>query len=238
MLYTQEAVQQSLRTQNGKRVFWLAEGDRLTPAAQDWLRQEKIEITRRSAGFEDLLGGKYDKKPEEMTHLTGNTLVPKTHPRIAFRGKLDSLQAQVLLCGLHAEGNLQDSLEQMLTYLRKLLRCEVLEEPLKEERFLGLSQEDLREHSHYPQKYYGQGHFQPDFSHGEMILELNFLRTQIRKAELSCCRAFSDPEGRITRPDLVQGLNRLSSACYILMIRCKAEKEGTWSSSSGRSQMP
>ena len=238
MLYTQEAAQQAVRTQGGKRVFWLSEEDRLTPAARDWLRQEKIEITQRSTGFEDLFGGKYDKKPEEMTHLTGNTLVLKTHPRIAFRGELDSLQAQVLLCGLHAEGKLRDSLKQMLEYLRKLLRCEVLGEPVQEEKLLGLSHSELREHSHYPQKYYGQGHFQPDFSHGAQILELNLLRTQIRKTELSCCRAFSDAEGRITRPDLVQGLNRLSSACYILMIRCKAEKEGTWNSSSGKSQMP
>ena len=37
-----------------------------------------------------------EEKPEEMTHLRGNRLVPKTHPRIRFRGQLDSLMAQVL----------------------------------------------------------------------------------------------------------------------------------------------
>lgn len=227
MLFTQDAARQAVRTQGGKRVFWLSEGDRLTPAAQDWLRQEKIEITKRELDFEDIFGGKYSKKPEEMTHLTGNTLVLKTHPRIAFRGELDSLQAQLLLCGLHAP-DLQEDLGQMLSYLRKILKCEVLDEAIEKEPLLGLSHGDLRAHSHYPQKFYGQGHFQPDFTHGRTILELNLLRAQIRKTELACCHAFSDREGRVTRPDLVQALNRLSSACYILMIRCKAEKEGTW----------
>ncbi len=234
MLFTQEAAQAAVRNQGGKRVFWLSDGDRLTPAAQDWLRQEKIEVTRRAVGFEDLFGGKYEKKPEEMTHLSGNILVPKTHRRIAFRGELDALQARVLLCGMEAEGQLRQGLQEMLEFLRRLLRCEVLDEPLEEGGLLGLSQEDLREHSHYPQKYYGQSHFQPQFSDGRRILELNLLRTQIRRTELSCCRAFSDRDGKSTRPDLVRGLNRLSSACYILMIRQKAEKEGLWNSSSNR----
>ena len=237
MLYTQEAVKAAIRTQEGKRVFWLTEGDRLTPSAQDWLRQEKIEIVPRQEGFSDLFGGQFQKKPEEMTHLTGNTLVLKTHPRIAFRGELDSLQAQVLLCALHIR-IFEKELTEMLHYLRQILRCEVMDEPLEELSLLGLSQKELRAHSQYPQRVYGQGHFQPELAHGEAVLELNFLRTQIRKTELSCCRAFSDTEGRVTRKDLVQGLNRLSSACYILMIRCKAEKEGTWKSSSGNWQMP
>ncbi|MCD8499300.1 MAG: ATP-binding protein, partial [Clostridiales bacterium] len=42
-------------------------------------------------------GSFYLEKPEHMTHLHGNVLVPKNHPRIVFRGKLDSLQAQIVL---------------------------------------------------------------------------------------------------------------------------------------------
>ncbi len=217
-------MRQAVRNQEGRRVFWLSPEDRLTPAARDWLREENIPIAERQQGFEDLFGGCYEKKPEEMTHLSGNVLVPKTHRRIAFRGEIDALQSQILLLG---EGI--PELQELLDYLRELLRREVLEEPLEEKLLLGLSPEALREQSHYPQKYYGIGHFQPQFSHGREILILNRLRTQIRKAELSCCHAFSDRDGKITRPDLVQGLNRLSSACYILMLRRKAEKEGTWS---------
>ena len=103
-----------------------------------------------------------------------------------------------------------------------------------EEEYRNLSEEELREHSHYPQKYYGQTHFQPKSSDDRLLLLLNQLRTQIRRTEISCCHAFSDRDGKITRPDLVQTLNRLSAACYILMIRRKAEKEGLWSSSSNK----
>ena len=234
MLFTQEAAQAAVRTQEGKRVFWLSEGDRLTPSARDWLRQEKIEIVERHREYRDLLGGVYAKKPEEMTHLSGNLLVPKTHRRIAFRGELDALQAQVLLCAQEADEPLRTALEEILHCLRNLLRAEVLEESVEKIRLLGLSEEELREHSHYPQKYYGQTHFQPKSSDDRLLLLLNQLRTQIRKTELSCCHAFSDRDGKSTRPDLVQTLNRLSAACYILMIRRKAEKEGLWSSSSNK----
>ncbi len=221
MLFTQENARQAVRNQEGRRVFWLSPEDRLTPAARDWLREENIPIVERQRGFEDLLGGYYEKKPEEMTHLSGNVLVPKTHRRIAFRGEIDALQSQILLFG----GEIPQ-LQELLDYLRELLRREVMEEPLEEKPLLGLGQKELRAISHYPQKTLGVGHFQPQFSDGREILILNYLRTQIRKAELSCCRAFSDRDGKITRPDLVQGLNRLSSACYILMLRRKAEKEG------------
>ena len=83
----------------------------------------------------------------------------------------------------------------------------------------------LRERSHYPQKYYGQGHFQPDFGDGEALLWLNRLRTEIRRTELLCCAAFSDRDGRLTRQDLGKALNRLSSYCYLLMIGEKARGE-------------
>ena len=38
MLYTEEAVRAGLRVRDGRRVFYLPEGSRLTPAARDWLR--------------------------------------------------------------------------------------------------------------------------------------------------------------------------------------------------------
>lgn len=37
------------------------------------------------------------KKPETMTHLRGNVLVKKTHPLIALRGEIDSLEAEIIV---------------------------------------------------------------------------------------------------------------------------------------------
>ena len=86
----------------------------LTPCAQEFVRDHHIEIIRRpkygamsrskipmqngKPVFVNLeTGRECAEKPEEMTHLRGNLLVSKTHPRIAFRGQLDSLLAEILL---------------------------------------------------------------------------------------------------------------------------------------------
>lgn len=229
MLYTEESVRAGVRNQGGKRVFYLAAEDRLTPSARDWLRAEGISVLRvseRPQSYTTLFGGSFAEKPEEMTHLHGNVLVLKTHPRIAFRGKIDALEAEILLCQAAANGNssLISALQEMLDFVRTLIRADVLGEPVKEVHLCGLSAKELREHSHHPEKYYGQSHFLPSYSDGVLLLQLNRLRTSVRQAELACCKAFSDREGKCERPDMVQALNRLSSLCWILMIRIKAGK--------------
>ena len=97
MLYTEEAVRAGLRVRDGKRVFYLPEGSRLTPAARDWLRQEGVTVVPHAetppAAYRTPDGAAFAEKPEHMTHLRGNILVPKTHPRIAFRGGIDTLEA-------------------------------------------------------------------------------------------------------------------------------------------------
>ena len=100
-----------------------------------------------------------------------------------------------------------------------------VDEQVAEVRLCGLTDAELREHSHFPDKYYGQPHFLPAYTDGEAILRLNRLRTKVREAELACCRAFADADGKLRRVDILQALNRLSSLCWILMIRCKAGKE-------------
>ena len=97
---TEEAVKANIRNREGKRVFYLGAGDQLTPGARDWLRQEKIDILPASEArperFELLGGGYIEEKPEHMTHLNSQVLVDKTHPRIAFRGALDTLEADTI----------------------------------------------------------------------------------------------------------------------------------------------
>ena len=96
MLYTEDMVRSNLRNRGGKRVFYLAKGDTLTPGARDWLRQQRVEILSAEQAKPEvyrLLNGAYvTEKPEHMTHLNGDSLVLKTHPRITFRGALDTLE--------------------------------------------------------------------------------------------------------------------------------------------------
>ena len=88
-------------------------------------------------------------------------------------------------------------------------------------RFLGLDGDGLREHSHHPEREEGQPHFLPAPEDPPILLRLNRLRTVVRQTELLACHAFSRPDGTLARPDLVKALNRLSSLCWILMIRVK-----------------
>ena len=225
MLYNETAVKANIRNRDGKRVFYLAHGDQLTSGARDFLSRERIAIVpaeqARPERFRLLSGGFIEVKPEHMTHLNGDVLVDKLHPRIAFRGAVDELEGQLLLCQRDAQGQLKKDLGEVLDFVRELIRCDVLEEPVKREKLCGLTQEQLRQHSHRPQEFYGKPHFMPECQDGEMVLKMNLCRSVARRAELAAVAAFRDREGNPTRVDILQAMNRVSSMLYILMIREK-----------------
>jgi ethanolamine utilization cobalamin adenosyltransferase len=227
MLYTEENVRDNLRNRQGKRVFYLGKGDQLTSGARDFLRRERIEILPAEQAKPSVYklpdGSTLTEKPEHMTHLHGDVLVSKTHPRIAFRGTMDTLEAELLLCQCHCK-SLASELGEILDLARRLIRCDVLNEPVSQGKLCGLTVEELRSHSHRPQDFYGQPHFMPSFSDGESLLLLNHARCACRNAELAAVHAFLDRDGIPTRPDILLALNRMSSMLYILMIRLKAGK--------------
>lgn len=227
MLYTEQQVKANIRNRDGKRVFYLGRGDQLTPGARDWLSRERIEILpaeqARPERFKLLSGGFSEEKPEHLTHLNGDTLVHKTHPRIAFRGAMDTLEAELMLCQLALREPMKKQLQEVLDFARYLLRCDVLEEKVERETLCGLDEQQLRSHSHRPQDFYGQPHFMPEVTDGEEILRLNRCRCAAREAELKAVAAFTDREGNPTRIDLLRAMNRLSSMIYILMIKQKSQ---------------
>ena len=221
MLYGLEAVRANIRNRDGKRVFYLGKGDQLTSDARDYLSRERIEILpaemAKPARYRLLSGGFMEEKPERMTHLFGDVLVEKTHPRIAFRGAMDSLEAALLLCQLEVP-QWEKELGEILALARLLLRCEVLGEPVKETALCGMTAQQLRQRSHRPQDFFGQPHFMPSAADGMAVLRLNQVRCAARHAELMAVAAMPD------REDLLRALNRMSSCVYILMIREKAGK--------------
>lgn len=227
MLLNETAVRDNVRNRDGKRVFYLAKGDQLTSGARDFLSRERIEILSaeqaRPERYRLLNGGYLEEKPEHMTHLNREILVSKTHPRIIFRGKLDTLEAELILCQLAGE-HLITPVGEILALTRKLIRCDVLEEPVPSEKLCGLTEEEQRRRSHFPQEYYGQPHFMPSVSDGEVIARLNRARCAAREAELAAVAAFCDREGNPARVDILRALNRMSSMLYILMIQEKSKK--------------
>ena len=227
MLFGEKEVRENIRNREGKRVFYLGRGDQLTSGARDFLTRERIEIFPGEQAKPEryaLLGGGYvEEKPEHMTHLNAEVLVPKTHPRIAFRGKMDTLEAELILCQREKE-ELKAPVGEVLALARQIIRCDVLEEPLKWETLCGLTEAQQRRRSHFPQEYYGQPHFMPSAEDGAVIARLNRARCAAREAELAAAAAFSDREGRITREDIIKALNRMSSMLYLLMVQWKAGK--------------
>ena len=220
MLYDEKAVRDNIRNRQGKRVFILGKADTLTPSARDFLSRERIEILppgeAKPQTWKLLNGGCCEDKPETMTHLNGDTLVPKNHPRIRFRGAMDTLEAELLLCGTETG--------QVLNLARRLIRCDVLNEPVGDITLYGLSEAEQRKRSHFPQDYYGIPHFMPDFSDGGKLLQLNRARCAARAAELAAVDAFVDPDGIPQRPDILQAMNRISSMLYLLMLQEKSHK--------------
>lgn len=168
-------------------------------------------------------GAFYYEKPEQMTQLYGNELVNKDDPRIVFRGKLDSTQSLVVLAQavIHENGcqALVEDLNDILRHLRELMRCDVLAEDVPEMTTIGLSHAELRERSHDPMKFYKiKQMLLPDYTMGINYAYLNQIRTQIRETELSACTAFKEG-GKYKRRDIIEELNRLSSALHIMMCK-------------------
>jgi len=220
--------------------YTLPEGSRLTPAAAQFLSERRIQVHKagtaqaRGAGPNrlaqpqevsktfpagDFKGG----KPEYMTHLNAGTLVFKNHPRIKFRGKLDTFEAHLINAVIYVEGigyqELGRDLREILEYVRIILRSEVKEEPLQDINFHGWSMEEIRDRSHHPHKYFGVNHLLPNPGQGGLMAKLNYLRTQVRELELAAMDAFHVTPEKVEREDIIQGLNRLSSLIYIMMVQ-------------------
>lgn len=237
----------SLRAEiKNKRIdkYYMKPGTKITPSARQYLKDRNIELMVEEQNTENTVVGDrigrneekpsagyifgdtlcyLDRKPEFMTQLYGKRLVYKNHPRIVFRGTIDSLQSMILLLQAEAAENNQDKLvkelEEILLFVRKIMRCEVLEEEFPAIGLLGMKYEELREMSHNPVKHFNMKHILPNYKMGRTALELNALRSSIREAEIAAVGAFRK-EDAMERDDLITALNRLSSCVYIMMLKC------------------
>ena len=171
-------------------------------------------------------GGAVAKKPEGLTHLDGETLVPKTHPRIRLRGKVDLLTASIVLVQTelaevkHLPRDIGAWLADLRSWAGNLLRAEVTGEELIDQGMGDWTFHVIHAVSHFPEKYLGHDHLVPDVAHGRSVAMLNRLRAEVRDTELTAARLL--PE----RPDLVRVLNRMSSALYVLMLCVRLFEQG------------
>lgn len=243
-VHTETSIRSELRNKTIER-YYIEKGDIITPSARQFLNEKGIELVVGQkeekveaplAQTEPVLSKKYicsytgayfETKPEHMTHIYGNKLVFKNDPLIIFRGRVDSLQCKILRIQLIAlkknKRTLLNNLEEVLEYTKKILRAEVLEEPLDDIHLLGFDEAQLRERSHNPKKYYGTNHVMVNVNMDEMVIHLNYLRSQVREVELVALNAFLN-NGDLKRPDIMKALNRLSSTLYVMMLQIIAKE--------------
>lgn len=242
-LITEQQLKAKSKELCNDKVYVVNKGDIITPAAISFLNEKDIRI-KYSEDFDEgikdtqgepktttyttIFGAKLDEKPEHMTHLRGDLLVFKDHPRIALRGKIDSLESKILetqiLCTKRNKNKLVEDLQEVLTFIRLLMRYEVSGEPVKEFVLQGLNPDQLRDYSHHPSKYFGIKHFLPDHKMGELVVALNSLRTLTRETELQAFKAFKGQYGEMEREDIIRAFNRLSSLFWIMMFKILSGK--------------
>ena len=177
----------------------------------------------------------FSKKAEHMTSLSGNRLVRKTHGRIAFRGRIDTLEAEVIEAQVLAvqagASAVCASLGEVLDYLRAIMSAEVRETPLAPPFLFGMDAEEIHRKSHDTGAPLG---VIPAFTQGPVAARINTLRAKVREAELLAVRVFgpaADGEddfpqtAETERGDIILALNRLSSALWRLF--CEHVKIGS-----------
>ena len=136
----------------------------------------------------------------------------KRSERFALRGKLDSLNAQIVFVQtLSVNEEFVADLEEVREIVRRLQACEAMSAQFEGEFVLwGKTAEELHSLSHNP----NGGHILPHRDMKREASSINLLRTLVREAELASCRAFPDDELRLSHT-----LNRLSSALYVLTFK-------------------
>lgn len=138
----------------------------------------------------------------------------KDSPRIELRGKLDSLNAIIIMLQADSDSSqLIADLEEIRAVVNWLQKCEAGEKVFEGGFSLrGFDSEELYRRSHNPEEYYGIGHILPHYEMGREAAMINLLRTLVREAELCAVRSF----GHDDTLRICHTLNRLNSAIYTL----------------------
>ncbi len=207
---------------------------RFTPSARDFVKQWGITITFAEGAADRAFvapspadrgletGDRESKNPSPASRR-----LTATSPLI-FRGKMDTLHAHFLLAAAQARRfnlpELADYLSTLAAYCREISSAESNERKVAPLQLAGLTEAEIGERSHWPNRTLGIPQVAPGPGDHEALLQLNLLRCQARETELIAANVFTGPEGQPSRPDLIVALNRLSNAVYYLILLFKAGK--------------
>ena len=106
--------------------------------------------------------------------------MPKTHPRIVARGKLDLLQSAVLDAQVAADADgargLVGELGEILELARALVGAEVTGREVPPPRLFGMASDELRDATHHTYELYGVPFMYPDVRQGPVVAKLSLAR--------------------------------------------------------------
>ena len=148
---------------------------KLTPAARQYLMD--LRLYRHEASphrAAPLPSG--SRKPEHMTNLNARQMVCKAHPRIILRGKLDTLESEILVLEASCDPQWLPRLQDALLLVRAVLAAEVKEAPMSPWTLDGMTAEEVHRCSHHPEEFGFPGHILPAPEQGLFAAQLNRLR--------------------------------------------------------------
>lgn len=160
------------------------------------------------------------------THLDASCMVPKSHPRIVLRGKLDTLLAYTVLVQTQFDPKnrlspyLKECLADVADWVMQVLAAEVSGGVMNACTMGGMEVEALHAISRDPKKYLGLDPFMPSVAMGGNAALLNWLRALVRETEVAAAQS------GLNRADIGNALNRLSSAVYVLVLLTLAAEKG------------
>lgn len=227
-----------IRSKNLKSgdVLNIAADERLTPSAAEYAAQARLRVEfTAGAGAACTCIERPEAVPglekcdcvqsQEVTYLDSSMVVPKNHPSIVMRGKLDTLLAQLTLVQTQFDpknrlpGFLKECLADLRSWVLLTLNGEVSGAAVDPDGMGGMDVETLHIVSREPAKYLGLDHFAAEASMGGNMALLNWLRALVRETEVAAV-------GCSVNMDVVCALNRLSSAVYVLMLLALAAERG------------
>lgn len=221
----------------------LAPGERLTPSAIEYANS--VRVTVRQAGAapagacQAAAAGTPQAAPTGQpvspacssltcatTWLDASTQVPKTHGRIIFRGKMDTLLASAILVETQFDPKdrlphlLKDCLCDVKNWIMQVLAAEMSGQNPTIAGMGGMDMETLHAVSRDPGKYLNMEHCMADASQGGNVALVNWLRALTRETEIAALRNLPGDS------PVCCALNRLSSALYVLMLLTMAAQKG------------
>ena len=222
-IITEEAVRQLIYKQKCTELV-VAPEDFISTEANRYIREMGLKVVMTGAQTEKPAPevnndihpvGLNGKKPSFTDAFTRQVYAEKPeHMNLATTKELVLAMVRAKATG---QKQLVADLNELLVSARRILAAEVTGRPLEEQPFLGMDSAGLREASHNPQERFKRGHILPSEALSLTGATLNLFRARVREIELAAMVAFSRGD-KIERPDIIKVLNRMSSACYVMMF--------------------